>query len=88
MQIKKKSYWLDDRRIEVRFPPGVRAFTLLHSIRTVSGAHPAAYTLGTGALSRSVNRPGREANNSPPSAEVKNNEAILPFVRTCLWRGV
>jgi hypothetical protein len=38
-----------------------------------SGAHPASYPIGTGALSLRVKRPGREADHSPPSsAEVKN----------------
>jgi hypothetical protein len=38
-----------------------------------SGAHPASYPVGTGALSPGIKRPGREADHSPPtSAEVKN----------------
>jgi hypothetical protein len=37
-----------------------------------------------GALSPEVKRPGREADNSPPSsAEVKIGEAIPPFPHTC-----
>jgi hypothetical protein len=41
--------------------------------RTGSGSHPASYLVGTGALSRGVKRPAREANHSSPSgAEVKN----------------
>jgi hypothetical protein len=42
-------------------------FSLLHVVQTDSGAHPASYAMGTGALS-----PGREADHSPQtSAEVK-----------------
>jgi hypothetical protein len=32
----------------VRFPAGARDFSLLHSIHTASGAHPASYPMGTG----------------------------------------
>jgi len=43
-----------------------RFFT--QNYQTVSGVHPASYTIGMG-----VNRPEREASNSHPSgAEVKN----------------
>jgi len=37
-----------------------------------SGAHPASYPKGTSALSLAVERPGREADLPPSSAEVKN----------------
>jgi hypothetical protein len=44
----------------------------VHVIQTDSGAHSASYPMVTGALSREVKRPGREADHSPPtSAEVK-----------------
>jgi hypothetical protein len=32
----------------VRFPTGERDFSLLHSVQTGSGAHPASYPMGTG----------------------------------------
>jgi hypothetical protein len=34
-------------RLVVRFPAGERCFSLLHSVQTGSGAHPAFYTKGT-----------------------------------------
>jgi hypothetical protein len=44
----------------------------LHVIHTGSGVHPTSYSMGTGALSLAVKRPGRETDNSPPaSVEVK-----------------
>jgi hypothetical protein len=44
---------------------------LFQCFQTGSGAHPASYPMGTGALSPGVKRPGREADHSPPtSAEV------------------
>jgi hypothetical protein len=49
-------------------------FSLLHVVQTDSGAYPSSYTTCTeGAfLGGRVKRPGREADNSPPtSAEVK-----------------
>jgi hypothetical protein len=50
-----------------------REFSLLHSVQTYTGAHPASYLMGTGVLSQGIKRPGREADHSPQaSAEVKN----------------
>jgi hypothetical protein len=44
----------------------------LHVVETGSGAHPASYPMGTGALSPVVKWPGHEADHSPPtSTEVK-----------------
>jgi hypothetical protein len=41
-------------------------------VQNGTGAHPASYPMGTGALSVGIKRPGREADHSPPSsAEVK-----------------
>jgi hypothetical protein len=63
----------------VRLPTGARYSSLLHSVQTVSGAHPASYSIGTGGLSPGVKRPGREADNSPPSsAESRMVELYLP----------
>jgi hypothetical protein len=61
-------------------------FSLVHSIQTGSGVHPASYP---GALSPGVERPGSEADHSPPSsAEVKKGGAIPPlphvFMAWCL----
>jgi hypothetical protein len=50
---------------------GVGNFSLLHRVRTGSGAYPASYTGGTRAFSLWIKRPGHEADNShPSSAEV------------------
>jgi hypothetical protein len=58
----------------VRFPAGARDFNLLCNVQTGSGAHPASYP---GALSPGVERPGRQADHSPPSsAEVENGGAV------------
>jgi hypothetical protein len=65
-------YRLDDRGSRVRFPAGAGNFSLHHRVQNDSGAHPASYPMGTGALSLGVKWPGRESDNSPPSsAEVK-----------------
>jgi len=38
-----------------------------------SEPHPASYSMGTGVVSRRVERPGRDADHSPPSSvEIKN----------------
>jgi hypothetical protein len=72
----------------VRFPAGAIDFSLLHVVQTGSGADPASYPMGTGALSPGVRRPGREADHSSLSnAEVKNNGAIPPLPHTSLRRG-
>jgi hypothetical protein len=43
------------------------------SIQTDSGAQPVSYTMGTRGSLPGIKRPGREADNSPPSSiEVKN----------------
>jgi hypothetical protein len=40
-----------------------------------SGAHPASYTVGTGGpFSGAKARPGRDADNSPPSSTEVENE--------------
>jgi hypothetical protein len=53
-------------------PGGGQEFSLLHVDQTSSGAHPASYPMGPGALSTGVKRQGREADHSPPTnAEVK-----------------
>jgi hypothetical protein len=62
-------YGLDDRAIGVRSPAGAKDFSSSLFVQTVSGAHPASCTMGTGGKAR----PGRDADHSPPSsAEVVN----------------
>jgi len=57
--------------VKTRKVLGIFLFTT--ASKTGSGAYPASYPMGTGALSLGVKRPGREADHSPPSSsEVKN----------------
>jgi hypothetical protein len=70
----------------IRFPAGVRHFSLLYSIQTDSGAHSASCPVGNGGSFPGVKRPGREADHSPPSsAEVKNGGALPPLPHTLPW---
>jgi hypothetical protein len=71
----------------VSFLARARDFSLLHRGQTGSGAHSASYPMGTGGDSRGIKRPGREANHSPSSAEVKNGGATPPLSHTPSWRG-
>jgi hypothetical protein len=44
--------------------------------------------MGTGALYLGLKQPGREVDHSPPSsAEVKNGEAIPPFLSMSPWHS-
>jgi hypothetical protein len=63
-------YGLDDRGVGVRVPVGLRIFTH-HVVQTGSGVHPTSYPMGTGDSFPGVKRPGREADHTPTSAEVK-----------------
>jgi hypothetical protein len=66
-----------------------RDSSLLHRLQTASGAHPASYPMGTGAVLTGAKRLRREADRSPPSnAKVKNNGVVPPlphvFTAWCL----
>jgi hypothetical protein len=62
-------YGLDDRAIGVRSPAGAKDFSSILCVQTGSGADPASCLMGTGGKAR----PGRDADQSPPSsAEVVN----------------
>jgi hypothetical protein len=75
-------------RPRVPFPAGPRDFSLLHCVKIGFGAYPASYTMGTGvSVTGGVKRPGRESNQSPSSAEVKNGGAMPPFPYTALLCG-
>jgi hypothetical protein len=50
----------------VLLPAGARKLSLVHSVQTGSGVHPASYPVGTGISSDGVKRRGREADLSPP----------------------
>jgi hypothetical protein len=76
-------------RVRVRFPIGESDFSVLHNVQTGSGAHPASYTAGTGAVSPGIKRQGREADHSVPSrSKIKNSGAIPPLPRTSSWHGI
>jgi hypothetical protein len=62
---------------EVPFAAGARDFTL-HSVQTDFRAHPASYSLGTGAVSPGVKLLAPEADHSPPSSvDVKMVELYI-----------
>jgi hypothetical protein len=70
----------------VQFPAGVRDCSLLHSVQTGSGAHPASYSVGTmGSF------PDSEATGvwswTPPYAELKNGSVLPPLPHTSSWHG-
>jgi hypothetical protein len=67
-------YGLDDRAIGVRSQARAEDFSSILCVQTGSGAHPASCTMGTGdPFPGSKERPGRDADHSPPSsAEVVN----------------
>jgi hypothetical protein len=46
--------WATGCTAGVRFPTWARHFSLLHSVQTGSGAHPASYPMGTGDFSSCV----------------------------------
>jgi hypothetical protein len=55
-----------------------KIFSVLHSVQTRSGVHPASYPMGTGSGGfPGVKRPGREADYcSTSTAKIKNAGAI------------
>jgi hypothetical protein len=71
-------------------PAGAGNFSLQNRVQTGSGAHTASYPMGTRGSFPVVERPGREADHSPPSsAEVKNARSYtsIPqhvFMACCL----
>jgi len=67
-------YGLDYRAIGIQFPAEAKDFSSSLSVQTSSEAHPASYLMGTESPFPGCKaRPGRDADQSPPSsAEVKN----------------
>jgi hypothetical protein len=65
-------YGLDGRAIGVRSPAGAKDFSSILGVHTGSEAHPASCTMGIGGpLTGGKERPGRDADHSPPyTAEV------------------
>jgi hypothetical protein len=82
-----KGYGLDGQGMGVRSLTGAKHFSLLHGVQTGSGAHPASYPTGAGALSLGVKRPEREADYLPPSSAEVNGGAVPPLPHTSSWRG-
>ena len=75
-------------RFGFRIPAGTRDFSLLQKIQTAFGSHPAFCSIGTGLLSRGVNRLGREVyQSSLCSAEVKNKWScvFIPLYTFVVW---
>jgi hypothetical protein len=60
--------------------------SLLHSIQTGFGAHPASYPMGTGGCFSGVKRPRREADHSP--LVPKSRMVGLYLHSTCLHGAV
>jgi hypothetical protein len=61
---------------EVPFLAGAKGYSLLHSVETGSGPHPAS----TGTVSPGVKQPGREPDHS--TADIKNGGTIPPLLHT------
>jgi hypothetical protein len=59
--------------------------SVLYSVQTGSGAHPASYPMRGGGSSLGVKRQGREVDHSPSArAEVKNDGAIPPLAHVLM----
>jgi hypothetical protein len=56
-------YGLDNREICVLFPAEAEHFSLLHSLQTGSGIHPASYPMGNWGSFLKVKLPGSEADH-------------------------
>jgi hypothetical protein len=81
-----------DRTAGVRSPTEAENFSNSFCVQTGSGAHPASYTVGTGAsFPRGKARPGRDANHTPPSiVEVKKDlelHLLSPKVHSMACNG-
>jgi hypothetical protein len=60
-------YGMDDQG---SIPGKARDFSLLHSVQTDSGAHPASYKIDTGGSVTGIKQPGLESDNSPPRSRM------------------
>jgi hypothetical protein len=69
-------------------PGRARDLFIIRSIQAGSGAHPAAYPMGTWGPFPGVKRPERKADHSSPSsADVKNGEVVPSLPHIFLWRN-
>jgi hypothetical protein len=58
----------------------------LQNVQSISGAHPASYSMGTGVSFPRVKQPGHGVSHLPPSsAKVKNEQSYTSNSR--IWRG-
>jgi hypothetical protein len=68
---------------------GLRSFSALHRVQTGPGAQPASNRMGTGSSFPVVKRPGREADQSPPSSvemnliKYRDNFSVYLFMFMC-----
>jgi hypothetical protein len=68
-------YGLDNRTIQIRSPAEAKDFSCSISVLTSSEAHPATCTMSTGCPFLGAKaRPGRDADPTPPSSAVAENE--------------
>jgi hypothetical protein len=67
-------------------PDRDKRFSVIHSIQTGSGVHPASYTMGTGG-SFLDGKEGHEADHPPLSSAKVKNGAIPPLQHTSSWSG-
>jgi hypothetical protein len=88
--VQRLGWKLDDLGSRVRFPTGAENFSLPHHVQNGSRAHPASYPIGTRGSFAGVKRTGREADQSPSSAEVKNawNYTSIPKYAFIAWCSV
>jgi hypothetical protein len=84
-------YESNNRAIGIRFPSWTRDLSFLHSVQTYSGNRLVTIQWVPEILSPWVQRPGREADHSPPfTAENKNacsSASVIPYV-FMKWRSV
>jgi hypothetical protein len=79
--MERCGYGLDDR-YAILGRGNDENFSLHHWIQTSSGDPSASYTVCTGVALPGIQRPGREADHSPPpNAEVKMSGVIPPFLQ-------
>ena len=80
--------WLRAGRSGDRIPVGTRFSA---PVQTGPGAHPVSCTMGTGSLPGGKERPGRDADPSPPSSAVVNERVELylysPYGPYALYRA-
>jgi hypothetical protein len=81
------SYGLDDRGSWVQFQAGLGISLFTTASRTALGPTQPPIQWVTGALSLGVKRPGREADQSPPSSAAVKNAWSYTSTNTSSWRA-